>query len=95
RFREDLYYRLNVVPLALPPLRERREDIPALAEFFLKRLAAKNGRPVPSIEPAALEALAAGRGEGNVRQLENLLERILVLLDGDAIRKRDLPPELG
>ena len=91
RFREDLYYRLCVVPITLPPLRERREDIPELTDFFLKRLSAKNNRPVPAIEPEALEALCAERWEGNVRQLENLLERVLVLLEGGTIRKKDLP----
>jgi len=91
RFREDLYYRLCVVPVVLPPLRERREDIPEFVAFFLKKLAAKNGRSVPTVEPAALDALQAARWEGNVRQLENLLERLIVLLDGDVIRKKDLP----
>ncbi len=91
RFREDLYYRLCVVPITIPPLRERREDIPELTDFFLKRLSAKNNRPVPAIEPEALEALCAERWEGNVRQLENLLERVLVLLEGKTIHKKDLP----
>lgn len=95
RFREDLYYRLNVVPIVLPPLRERREDIPELALFFLERHARKNGRPVPAVEPEALEALCAARWEGNVRQLENLLERVVVLMEGGTIRKSDLPPEIS
>jgi len=94
RFREDLFYRLNVVPITLPPLRERREDIPALAEFLLERLSRKNDRPVPALEPAALKALRAASWPGNVRQLENALERVVVLLDGDRIRKEDLPKEI-
>ncbi|MFH1724904.1 MAG: sigma-54 dependent transcriptional regulator [Elusimicrobiota bacterium] len=93
RFREDLYYRLNVVPIDLPPLRDRREDIPELVGFFLERLAKKGGRPRPEIEPAAMKALSGAPWAGNVRQLENLLERIMVLLEGDVIRARDLPEE--
>ena len=81
-----------MVPITLPPLRERREDIPELADFFLKRLSAKNNRPIPAIDPEALEALCAANWAGNVRQLENLIERVLVLLEGEAIRKKDLPP---
>ncbi|MFH2202651.1 MAG: sigma-54 dependent transcriptional regulator [Elusimicrobiota bacterium] len=94
RFREDLYYRLNVVPIELPPLRDRREDIPELTAFFLKRLAQKNGRSVPELEPAAMAALTAGSWEGNVRQLENLLERLLILAEGDVIRGQDIPEEV-
>ncbi|HBL19082.1 MAG: hypothetical protein A2X36_17230 [Elusimicrobia bacterium GWA2_69_24] len=94
RFREDLYYRLNVVPVAIPPLRDRREDIPELTGFFLERLARKNGRPVPELEPEAVAALQAAAWPGNVRQLENLLERVLVLLEGPRIRKGDLPADI-
>ncbi len=93
RFREDLYYRLNVVPVVLPALRERREDIPELVAFFLARLARKNNREILKVEPAAMKALSAARWAGNVRQLENLLERLLILLDGDVIREEDLPEE--
>ncbi len=91
RFREDLFYRLNIVPISVPPLRERREDIPELVSFFLERLAAKNGLNVPGLEPAALDALVNSPWPGNVRQLENLLERTLVLLEGDTVRPEDLP----
>jgi len=91
RFREDLYYRLNVVPIPLPPLRERREDIPELVSFFMERLAQKNGRSVPEIAPEAMEALSAAPWPGNVRQMENLLERVLVLLEGDVIGRGDVP----
>ena len=94
KFREDLYYRLNVVPILLPPLRERRDDIPELAAFFLERAAKKNGRPAPELAPDALEALKAARWEGNVRQLENLAERLVVLADGPRIAKSDLPEEI-
>ncbi|MBI5624439.1 MAG: sigma-54-dependent Fis family transcriptional regulator [Elusimicrobia bacterium] len=94
KFREDLYYRLNVVPISIPPLRDRRSDIPELATFFLERLARKNDRSVPSVDPRAMEALQAAPWQGNVRQLENLLERLLVLLEGDAIRLSDIPPDI-
>ncbi len=94
KFREDLYYRLNVVPIPLPPLRDRREDIPDFVGFFLKKLAQKNGREVPKVAPEALKVLEAARWEGNVRQLENLLERVLILLDGGTIEKKDIPEDL-
>ncbi len=93
RFREDLYYRLNVVPIPLPPLRDRRDDIPELVDFFLARLAEKNARPRPSVDPAVMKRLCAAPWPGNVRQLENLLERILVLLDGDAVSLKELPKD--
>lgn len=79
RFREDLYYRLNVVPLHSPPLRDRREDIPLLVDRFLKEAAARNQRKVPSLTPAALALLAAHDYPGNVRELRNLVERIVIL----------------
>jgi Nif-specific regulatory protein len=83
QFREDLYYRLNVVPIPLPPLRERREDIPPLARFFLKRYAAANKlAEVPDLTDAVLAGLAAHDWPGNVRELENSIER-LVVLSGD------------
>jgi Nif-specific regulatory protein len=88
-FREDLYYRLNVIPVHLPPLRERRDDIPLLAQFFVKRYADLNKSPVPELTPAVLEALKAHDWPGNVRELENTLERLIVLADGGPI-----PPEL-
>jgi DNA-binding NtrC family response regulator len=91
RFREDLYYRLNVVPVPLPPLRERRGDIPELVSFFIERLSKKNGRPVPAVSTDAMKALGEAPWPGNVRQLENLLERTLVLLDGESIERKDLP----
>ena len=85
RFREDLYYRLNVVPLRSPPLRERRDDIPLLVERFLEEAATRNQRKVPTLTPAALALLASHDYPGNVRELRNLVERIVILA----------PPGLG
>ncbi len=85
-FREDLYYRLNVVPITLPPLRERREDIPALARFFLKKYADANKlNPVPDLNGDVMNALTAHDWPGNVRELENSIERLVVLSDGDRL----------
>ena len=82
QFREDLYYRLNVVPITLPPLRDRREDIPALAQFFLKKYAEQNKLfPAPELNPEVLTALKAHDWPGNVRELENAIERLVVLSD--------------
>jgi NtrC-family two-component system response regulator AlgB len=91
RFRADLFYRLAVVTLPLPPLRERREDLPALVDHLLATLAARHRRPVPRLEPAARDAIAAHRWPGNVRELANALERALVLTRGDAIGSESLP----
>jgi len=83
QFREDLYYRLNVVPIELPPLRDRREDIPDLARFFLKKFAEQNKLPqIPDLTPELLTALRAYDWPGNVRELENAIERLVVLTDG-------------
>src|SRR6185369_17234867 len=81
RFREDLYYRLNVVPIPLPPLRERRDDLPLLAQFFLKRYGELNRRDVPDLTPEVTQALLAYDWPGNVRELENTIERLVVLSD--------------
>ncbi|WP_394821931.1 sigma-54-dependent transcriptional regulator [Pendulispora albinea] len=94
RFREDLFYRLNVVTINLPPLRDRRSDIPALASFFLRRYAAENGRNIEGISDEALERLASYAWPGNVRELENAIERAVVLCDGTQIEARQLPPTL-
>lgn len=98
-FREDLYYRLNVIPIFLPPLRERQEDIPLLAEFFLNRHAAFMHKPFRGIRQEALEALCRYRWPGNVRELENVVERMVTLSDGPYIEfdalpvyLRELPP---
>jgi len=93
RFREDLYYRLRVVEVRVPPLRERPEDIPVLADRLLARLAERNAVAPRRLAPAALARLVAHRFPGNVRELEHLLERALLLADGDAIEAGDLLPE--
>ncbi len=98
--REDLYYRLNVVRLDVPPLRARREDIPLLVEHFIRRSSRTLHRPVTGIAPAALEVLRGYSWPGNVRELQNLVERAVALADGPTIEMRDLPldlmlPDLG
>jgi len=94
-FREDLFYRLNVVAVDLPPLRERKADVPALASFFLKKYAAENGKSVGAIAEDALAALTAHAWPGNVRELENVIERAVVLCDGARVERRHLPPALA
>jgi len=91
-FREDLFYRLNVIQVMLPPLRDRREDIPALAEHFLGRAAAKLGRTL-RLSPDALERLLRYPWPGNVRELENALERAAILTRAEAVEPEDLPPQ--
>jgi DNA-binding NtrC family response regulator len=91
-FREDLFYRLNVVTVDIPPLRERRADIPALASFFLRRYAAENGKVIDTISDESLQALLEYRWPGNVRELENVVERAVVLCDTSRIEKRHLAP---
>ncbi len=93
-FREDLFYRLNVIPLYVPPLRERREDIPALVEHFLREIAADQGLKPKTIHPLALNALARYRWPGNVRELRNTIERLLIMTPGAAIGPEDLTPTL-
>ncbi|HJQ98244.1 MAG TPA: sigma-54 dependent transcriptional regulator [Candidatus Polarisedimenticolaceae bacterium] len=93
-FREDLFYRLNVIPIAVPPLRERLEDVPVLTALFLARAAAKLGRISPEISSEALSALLAYPWPGNVRELENLMERLAVLVPRDRIEAADLPEVL-
>jgi two-component system nitrogen regulation response regulator NtrX len=97
RFREDLYYRLNVVPVRLPPLRERREDIPELVGHFLARVAAERRMAAPTISEEAMAALQAHDWPGNVRQLRNIIERTLILAPGDRVARIEvdlLPPEV-
>ncbi|HRG95215.1 MAG TPA: sigma-54 dependent transcriptional regulator [Polyangiaceae bacterium] len=91
QFREDLFYRLNVIAVDLPPLRARPQDIPALASFFLGRYARENGRAIEGFSDEAREALAAYPWPGNVRELENAVERAVVLCDGPRIERRHLP----
>lgn len=94
RFREDLYYRLNVITLNLPPLRDRKEDIPLLAQYFISRYATKNKKAITGLTRDALAALMAWRWPGNVRELENAMERAVVLCRQDTIGLDDLPPAL-
>jgi len=91
QFRDDLYYRLNVVTILVPPLRERRQDLPPLMDHFLKLFAAKNGKSLRGFSRAARDALLRYDYPGNVRELENLLERAVVLCRGDVIDRGDLP----
>jgi two-component system response regulator PilR (NtrC family) len=90
RFRQDLYYRLNVIELHVPPLRERRQDIEQLAAHVLKRLADESSKPAAQLDPQALEALKSYRFPGNVRELENILERAYTLCENDRINAADL-----
>jgi two-component system nitrogen regulation response regulator NtrX len=90
RFREDLYYRLNVVPVEVPPLRERKEDIPILVEHFIKMIAATNGMAGRRFEAGAIEALARRSWPGNIRELRNGVERLLILANGPAITAADV-----
>jgi two-component system response regulator PilR (NtrC family) len=90
RFRHDLYYRINVIELRVPPLRNRREDLPVLLEAILTRLATAQHRPRPMLHADAMEALAHYTFPGNVRELENILERAFALADDDGIRAADL-----
>jgi len=94
RFREDLYYRLNVVPVQLPPLRERREDIPLLVEHFRQKYNARLKKNVERIEDDALAALSGYSWPGNIRELENVLERTILFAEQPVIRAADLPPSL-
>jgi len=94
RFRQDLYYRLNVIPIAIPPLRERREDVPPLVERFIAHFNREFRKQVVGFEPRALEAMSAYSWPGNVRELRNAIERAVLLSDGDLLRASDLPPEI-
>ena len=94
RFRRDLFYRLNVVPLQLPPLRERREDLPILAAHFADKAAEKHGRPHAALDPALIEAVQEYDWPGNVRELENLMERLVVLTTGTRLGTEFLPEKM-
>jgi DNA-binding NtrC family response regulator len=95
RFREDLYYRIHVFPLHLPPLRERREDIPLLAQHFLLKLRARLGKRVEGFSPQALVRLANHDYPGNVRELENRVHHALVMAQGDIITADEIQPGVG
>lgn len=94
RFREDLYYRLNVLPIDLPPLRDRREDIPDLTDFFVLRYAEKNRIAVPQIDSGLIEAFQSYVWPGNVRELQNYVERAIVLSRGERLVAEFLPPHV-
>ena len=94
RFREDLYYRINVARIELPPLRERREDIPLLADHFIARHAAEMGRQVKGADSEVLEVLTRYRWPGNVRELQNVLKRALAMCQGGRLSVEDLPDEV-
>jgi len=94
-FREDLYFRLNVIPLEIPPLRERREDIPVLANYFLARYAPKVGKSIQGFDRDALEALKRYSFPGNVRELEHTVERAIYFVEDERITLKDLPPEVS
>jgi transcriptional regulator with PAS, ATPase and Fis domain len=91
RFREDLYYRINVVPIALPPLRERQGDIALLVDHFLRFYCAANSMPVKTIDTEALEVLEDYQWPGNVRELENLMQRLVLMVPGSNIVVKHLP----
>ena len=90
RFREDLYFRLNVIPIFVPPLRERAEDIPLLVEHFIADLAIEYGKRAKTVTPAAMARLKTYRWPGNVRELRNVIERVVIMAPGDEITDRDL-----
>jgi len=92
-FREDLYYRINVVAIHIPPLRERTEDIPALAQHFARVYAARNGKPTPAIPPETMRVLQGYPWPGNVRELEHAIERGIALAAGPVLHPQDLPLE--
>ncbi len=95
RFREDLYFRLSVVEIALPPLRERRQDIPLLVEHLIRRLARRRGRPISYVSNAAMRALMTAPWRGNVRELDNVLERAILLSEDECVGTDALPTELA
>jgi len=89
-FREDLFYRINVIPIRVPPLRERQDDIPLLAEHFVARFAEQMGKPVTGISQDAMQLLLRYDWPGNIRELENVLERTILFTKGDRIERSDL-----
>jgi two-component system nitrogen regulation response regulator GlnG len=91
RFRQDLYFRLNVFPIRLPPLRDRGEDLPLLIDYFTHRFAAELGRPVPTVTPEALEVLTRYPWPGNVRELQSVLKQALLRMKGAVLAPDDLP----
>ena len=94
KFREDLYYRLNVVTLNVPPIRDRQDDIPLLAQYFVEKYAEKNRKRVKAFSPLAMDMLLKYEWPGNVRELENTIERAVILLPGDCITEKELPSNI-
>ena len=94
-FREDLFYRLSVIPIVVPPLRERKEDIPLLVDSFLKRMNSEKNRQITGIAPDALQALCDYQWPGNIRELENLMERLVIIKGSGMITLRDLPEKIA
>jgi DNA-binding NtrC family response regulator len=94
RFQEDLYYRLNVIPIDIPPLRERRDDIPTLIDHFVEKHRQRSGKRIDGVDPGVVEALGRYDWPGNVRELENTLERSVLMCDGQVIHGHHLPPSL-
>jgi DNA-binding NtrC family response regulator len=94
-FREDLFFRLSVINLKLPPLRERRNEIPALVQKFAAEFAAENGMPSPGIEPAVMQKLCNAPWHGNIRELRNCIESMVVLSGGKILSESLLPPEFS
>jgi DNA-binding NtrC family response regulator len=94
RFREDLYYRIHVFPIQIPPRRERQEDIPLLVDHFLRTFCGLRGVPVKVIGREAMDCLTHHRWRGNVRELENLIQSLVLTTDGERITASDLPPDL-
>jgi len=90
-FRDDLYYRLNVIPISLPPLRDRVDDIPLLVEHFVEKVSAATGKTVRDVTPEAMEVLMGYKWPGNVRELENVIERVITLMDTERITVASLP----
>jgi two-component system nitrogen regulation response regulator NtrX len=93
-FREDLFYRLNVIPIEVPPLRARKEDVPALVEHFIRVFCAENGKRLKTVAPAALTWFMTYEWPGNVRELRNMVERLVIMVPSDGIGPDDLPPPL-
>jgi two-component system nitrogen regulation response regulator NtrX len=92
RFRQDLFYRLNVIPLEIPPLRDRKEDIPLLVARFIAEFCQKEGKDLKKISPDALEMLMEHNWPGNVRELKNIIERLIIMTSSDLIKSDDIPP---
>jgi two-component system nitrogen regulation response regulator NtrX len=93
-FREDLFFRLNVIPIVVPPLRERRDDIPLLVQHFAKRTADEHNLKPKKFDPRAMEAMQRYRWRGNIRELRNTVERLMIMTAADVVRVEDLPPDM-